>query len=201
MFGPAIPLNSSGSETLQHNYCIWDGQVTCTVGFLSLIMRLWGSECLKVKIDLSGEYSQQHNTNITRLKVPSVCLTGPRAPYTLTSAMLLPYFRMPLSRKKYLWREQGRQVGEWNNVGIMCNMRAKSEVAAWHHDAVLLMYDVCAFRCVSLQLLVCLRSSGLQISLPPLSPQMWFSYRASPESNGWEHKDLKSSDCKSILNV
>lgn len=130
VFGPAIPLNSCGSETLQHNYCMRDRQVTCTVGFLALIMRLWGSECLKVKIDLSGKYSQQHNTNITRLKVPSVCLTGPRALYILTSAMLLPYFRMPLSRKKYLWREQGRQVGEWNNVGIMCNI---SESEVWSH--------------------------------------------------------------------
>lgn len=140
--------------------------------------------------------------------------------FVLTSALHLPYFRMPLSRKKYLCREKG---GRWANekrpgwYATSLTASLKSVITLlWlcDHDRVrlLLMYvvNVSAVRCLSSQALVlhlvCLyhsSSHSAAIFLPHSLHKCdsWCSYCTSPEPDCWKHKDLKSSDCKSILNV
>lgn len=77
------------------------------------------NKCLKTRFDLlCKNFSRQHNTN-TPAHSPKFLtepLTLQMVQPLLTSAMLLPYFRMPLSRKKYLWREKNGD--EWRKGGF-----------------------------------------------------------------------------------
>lgn len=121
----------------------------------------------------------------------------------LTSAMHLPYLSMPLSREKYLCRQKSAQSVSVPINPSVCNIAdSKSEVMAvsmrsWQTH---LMHDVKgpAWSHVCLSYSECLSSS----SSCPASGWKWFSsYCTSPKSDRWKQKGLKSSDCKSILNV
>ncbi len=79
----------------------------------------------------------------------------------LTSALHLPYFRMPFSRKKYLCGERGAQWANkmqpgWYATPLTASL--KSLLQCYDHDSLLLMYDVnvSAVRCLSSQALACL---------------------------------------------
>lgn len=97
--------------------------------------------------------------------------------FVLTSAVHLPYFRMPLSRKKYLCVEKEAQWANemqpgWYATSLTASL--KSLLRHRDHDSLLLMYDVnvSAVRCLSFQPLVCLHyssSHSVAIFFPPLT--------------------------------
>lgn len=134
---------------------------------MSIIIRLRGNELCPSKGWFLGEYSRQYNTSITRHEVPFVIfcfwqdhtISGQQV-FILTSAMHLPYFRMPLSRKKYLCRAKGTQWAEEKHP-LLCATSLTARLKTLHgdseHDSLLLMSDfnVSAFRCFSFRPLVC----------------------------------------------
>lgn len=115
-------------------------------------------------MDFSGERSQRYDTYVIRHKVPFCNYLFQTTPpplcsqqvFILTSVMHLPYFRMPLSRKKYLCGEKGVQWVDVMQPGwYATSLRAIPKSLLWRrdHDSLLLMYDVnvSAVGCLSSQ--------------------------------------------------
>lgn len=81
--------------------------------------------------------------------------------FVLTSALHLPYFKMPLSRKKYLCGEKGVQwehemLPEWRATPLTANLKSLLWQSDHYRICLLLMHviNLSAVRCFSSQALV-----------------------------------------------
>lgn len=130
---------------------------------------MWVFLCLKGTDIYSGKDRHQCNKNFSKDRV-SFCrrhvhIICSQQAFVLTSVLHLPYFKMPLSRKKYLCREK---EGQWENEmqeGWYATSLTASLMSltlwSWHTYEVVSLFltyvvDAAVVRCWSSLILSCI---------------------------------------------